>query len=116
MSCVLRARGHSTQLAVRANVELLRQLAERPDANGNFAHPDIGKVGIVDGSLLHAHLPQHMPNGPAEREAMLNDRWQKVGDIVYTDSRARAVLGLQLIVNVCPSPGCRRHARVGSAR
>jgi len=67
-----------TILAVHANVELIRQLAE--------THPDIGKVGVVDASLLQAHLPQHKPNGPAERAAVLNGRWHKVGYIVYTDS------------------------------
>jgi hypothetical protein len=77
---------HSTDLAVHANVELIRQLAEKRDANGKLLHPDIGKVGVVDGSLLQAHLPQHKPNGPAERAAMLNGRWHKVGYIVYTDS------------------------------
>jgi hypothetical protein len=49
-------------------------------------HPDIGKIGLVDGSLLQAHLPQRKPNGPAERAAMLSGRWHKVGYIVYTDS------------------------------
>jgi len=75
-----------TDLAVHANVELIRQLAEKRAANGNLAHPNIGKIGIVDASLLQAHLPQHNPKGPAERAAMLNGRWHKVGYIVYTDS------------------------------
>jgi hypothetical protein len=75
-----------TDLAVHANVELIRQLSERRDADGNLLHPNVGKVGVVDASLLQAQLPQHKPNGPAERAAMLNGRWQKVGYIVYTDS------------------------------
>ncbi len=75
-----------TDLAVHANVELILQLRERRDADGNLLHPNIGKIGIVDASLLQAHLPQHNPKGPAERAAMLNGRWHKVGYIVYTDS------------------------------
>ena len=77
---------NSTDLAVHANVELIRQLAEIRGADGEPLHPDIGKIGLVDGSLLQAHLPQRKPNGPAERAAMLNGRWHKVGYIVYTDS------------------------------
>lgn len=41
-----------TDLAVHANVELIRQLHERCAGDGNLVHPDIGKVGIVDASLL----------------------------------------------------------------
>jgi hypothetical protein len=77
---------HLTDLAVHANVELIRQQSERRDAEGNLLHPNMAKVGVVDASLHQAQLPQHKPNGPAERAAMLNGRWKKVGFIVYTDS------------------------------
>jgi hypothetical protein len=78
---------NSTELALHANVELIRQLAERVDASGGLAHRDLGAVGVVDATMLQAHVPQRKPGGPAERSAMLAGRWENVGYVVYTDSR-----------------------------
>jgi DDE family transposase len=78
---------HETNLAVHANVELIRRLAELADASGRPLHPGIGTVGVVDATMMEAHIPQYRPGGPAERSAMLNGRWNKVGYVVYTDSR-----------------------------
>jgi hypothetical protein len=77
---------YPTELTLHANVEMIRQLAERVDRSGRPLHPKLGSVGIVDGTMIEAHLPQRKPGGPAEREAMLADHWQKVGYVIYTNS------------------------------
>jgi len=78
---------HSTELTLHANIELIRRLSEQVDASGRELHPDIGTVGVVDATMLQAHVPQRKPGGPAERAAMLGDRWHDVGFVVYKDSR-----------------------------
>lgn len=77
---------YPSELTLHANVEMIRQLAERVDESGRPLHRKLGSIGIVDGTMIEADLPQRKPGGPAEREAMLADRWQKVGYVIYTDS------------------------------
>ena len=62
---------HPTELALHANVELIRRLSEQVDSAGRELHPDVGAIGVVDATMLQAHVPQRKPGGPAERSAML---------------------------------------------
>ena len=77
---------HSTTVMLHVNLELIRRLAERRNEAGKIVHPDIARIGVVDATLLEAHVLQYMPRGPAERRAMLDDCWDKVGYVIYKDS------------------------------
>jgi hypothetical protein len=60
--------------------------AERVDSSGRPAHHDVGLSAWSRDDAPGACL-QRKSGGPAERSAMLADRWEKVGYVVYKNSR-----------------------------
>ena len=72
--------------AVHCNIELIRQLAERTGPKGKPIHPDIGKIGIVDGMLVESDVPQIAGKDAGHRRILRGPGREKVRPVVYTQN------------------------------
>jgi hypothetical protein len=75
--------GHSPQIVLGANIDLIRELASLRDPEGALRHPRIGHVGVVDGSRLCAPIWQGAVRSDAHLEAMRRPGMERVESIVY---------------------------------
>ncbi len=69
------------------NIALLRQLAELRDENGELKHPSIGKVAIVDGSLVQADVEQTAAVDDEHRSLLYGVDRDMVTPVVYRDPK-----------------------------
>jgi hypothetical protein len=80
---------HDPELAIEANVKMLRRLAATTDASGNPLHPNIGLRCIVDGCLIQADVEQRPPVSGADQEAMIRPGRDMVKFLRYTNSEGQ---------------------------
>ncbi len=70
------------------SVELIRQMAELRDENGNLMHPDAGKYLTVDGTRVPAHLSQDKPSTEELAALRRGARRAMARFVIYTSERS----------------------------
>lgn len=78
---------HSARDQIHVNLELIRRLAEFKTDRGRLCHPDVGRVGVVDGMLIPADVQQRGTKGDRRLKTLLHGPGrQNVETVVYTNN------------------------------
>jgi hypothetical protein len=86
------------------NLALLKRLAAECDGKGRLRHKEVGKIGIVDATLIEADVAQKSPKSEKHRELLTGRRREKVRPVVYTGPEGnvrRFTHGYKLLAIIC---------------